>query len=132
MRFGILALAAMGALSLLSQTTHAAVVTAAAASTYDSDGDGVTDLTDNAPGAYEPAQFDTDGDQIGDIIDPMPAQPGPWINIGFGIGGTYNTTPGSGVTINYSVTNAPVGKLWSHRVVSSGRTDAGMLMHFKA
>ena len=94
-----------------ASTAHASTaVTAAAAAFVDSDGDGVPDLTDNAPGLSNPSQTDLDGDQYGDPIDPAPSSPGPVVDIGFQlVPGPYVTTPGAGITINFTTTASPPG-----------------------
>src|SRR5262249_23555780 len=80
----------------------------------DTDADGIPDLIsggtfDNAPSFNNPSQQDSDGDQYGDVIDPTPLTPGPVVDIGFAIGGTYTVAPGAGVTINFTTTNSPPG-----------------------
>ncbi|MCC6963041.1 MAG: VCBS repeat-containing protein, partial [candidate division Zixibacteria bacterium] len=48
----------------------------------DSDGDGMPDVIDNCPSAYNPSQADTDADSIGDACDEcIDIDPAPW---GFG------------------------------------------------
>lgn len=68
----------------------------------DTDGDGVNDLVDNAPGAFDPSQVDTDADQIGDIIDPTPINSNPALgDPGLGFGGPYTIPSGSSVAVDY-------------------------------
>jgi hypothetical protein len=104
------------ACALGAPAASATTVTAAAAPTFDSDGDSVPDFNDFSPGSYDPANTDADNDQIGDVIDPTPFSPGPWITIDFAIGGTYTVAPGAGVSINFTTVTPPVGNFGNIRL----------------
>lgn len=45
---------------------------------FDTDGDGVVDVDDNCPWAYNPDQADYDNDQVGDLCDNCPEVPNPY------------------------------------------------------
>src|SRR4051812_11614724 len=71
LRASIVPAVVLGAL-VLAPAAHAftpSIVLYANRGLVDSDGDGVSDVTDNAPGTFDPSQVDADADQIGDIID---------------------------------------------------------------
>jgi hypothetical protein len=83
--------------------------------TIDTDGDGVNDLVDNAPGAFDPSQIDSDADQIGDIIDPTPFNSNPALgDPGLGFGGPYTIPSGSSVGIDYVMTLQTPPGAWGH------------------
>src|SRR6188472_3971353 len=68
----------------------------------DTDGDGVADLVDNAPGTSNPSQVDTDADQIGDAIDPTPVNSNPALgDPGLGMLGPYTIPSDSNVALDY-------------------------------
>jgi hypothetical protein len=88
------------------------VVPWASRNTVDSDGDGIADLFDNAPGASNASQLDADGDTIGDIIDSQPLTVGPNLGAdpGLGLGAPYTITAGAHAQIDYFVaTFTPAG-----------------------
>ena len=66
-----------GQLLILNEANASSLVLGAQQLTVDSDGDGLPDLLDNAPGTPNVAQFDTDNDGIGDAIDPTPVNSNP-------------------------------------------------------
>ena len=69
--------------------------------TVDTDGDGIPDLTDFAPGVVD-NQMDTDNDGIGDIIDPTPFNSNPALgDPGLGMLGPYTIASGSSVALDY-------------------------------
>jgi hypothetical protein len=83
--------------------------------TIDTDGDGVNDLVDNAPGTFDPSQVDTDADQIGDIIDPTPVNSNPALgDPGLGFFGPYTIPSGSSVAIDYLMTLQTPPGAWGH------------------
>ena len=89
-------------LAINTQAATPQLVPWAMRTTVDTDGDGVNDLVDNAPGAFDPSQVDTDADQIGDIIDPTPINSNPALgDPGLGFGGPYTISSGSSVAIDY-------------------------------
>jgi hypothetical protein len=102
----VLTLCAFAATSFLPAAAQTAVtVPWALRNTVDTDGDGVNDLVDNAPGAFDPSQVDTDADLIGDIIDPTPVNSNPFLgDPGLGFGGPYTIPAGSSVAIDYLMT----------------------------
>src|SRR5689334_1472796 len=87
-------------------STHAqTIVTYSQRGTVDSDGDGINDLVDNAPGTSNVSQVDTDADQIGDAIDPTPFGSNPALgDPGLGVGGPYTIPLGTHAFIDYLMT----------------------------
>jgi hypothetical protein len=83
--------------------------------TVDTDGDGVPDLVDNAPGFFDVSQMDSDMDQIGDVIDPTPSQSVPNLGDPFlGMNGPHTISAGAHVFVDYLMMNfAPPGQ-WGH------------------
>jgi hypothetical protein len=83
--------------------------------TVDSDGDGVVDLLDNAPGTSNLSQEDTDMDQIGDAIDPTPSTSVPNLGDPFlGIAPALSITAGSNANFDYILMNAAPPGAWGH------------------
>src|SRR4051812_23034836 len=81
----------------------------------DTDGDGVNDLVDNAPGAFDPSQVDADADQIGDIIDPTPFGSNPFLgDPGLGMLGPYTIPSGSSVALDYLMALQTPPGAWGH------------------
>lgn len=81
----------------------------------DTDGDGVADLVDNAPGTANPSQVDTDADQIGDIIDPTPVNSNPALgDPGLGMLGPYTIASGSSVALDYIMTLQTPPGAWGY------------------
>jgi len=91
------------------------ITTWALRTTVDTDGDGVNDLVDNAPGTFDPSQVDADADQIGDIIDPTPFSSNPALgDPGLGFFGPYTIPSGSNVAIDYLMTLQTPPGAWGH------------------
>jgi len=83
--------------------------------TVDTDGDGINDLMDNAPGAFDVSQIDTDADLIGDIIDPTPFNNNPALGDPFlGMGGPYMIASGSSVSLDYLMMAQTPPGAWGH------------------
>jgi hypothetical protein len=106
------------AVALLVARTEAAtpqISTWALRTTVDTDGDGVNDLMDNAPGAFDPSQVDADADQIGDIIDPTPVNSNPALgDPGLGMLGPYTINSGSSVALDYIMNSLTPPGAWGH------------------
>jgi hypothetical protein len=98
-------------LSLLHGTSAAQlVVLAAQQGTVDSDGDGVMNINDNAPGTFNPFQEDTDNDGIGDAIDPTLMTSNPSLgDPGLGIYSPASISPGGTAAFPYTVLIEPPG-----------------------
>jgi hypothetical protein len=89
-------------LAVRAEAATPQLATWALRTTVDTDGDGVNDLVDNAPGTFDPSQIDSDADQIGDIIDPTPFNSNPALgDPGLGMLGPYTITSGSSVALDY-------------------------------
>jgi hypothetical protein len=112
----VLVLCALAATSYLPAAAQTAVtVPWALRTTVDTDGDGVNDLVDNAPGAFDPSQVDADADQIGDIIDPTPVNSNPFLgDPGLGMGGPYTIAAGSSASLGYLMMLATPPGGWGH------------------
>jgi Thrombospondin type 3 repeat len=82
--------------------------------TVDTDGDGIPDLVDNAPGVAND-QADNDADGIGNVIDPTPNNSNPALgDPGLGMLGPYTIFSGSSVSLDYAmVLQVPPGA-WGH------------------
>ena len=108
---------ALGA-TLFVMTANAAtpqLVSWALRNTVDTDGDGVADLVDNAPGIANVSQIDTDADQIGDIIDPTPTTSIPNLgDPGLGMLGPYTISSGSSVSLDYLMALQTPPGAWGH------------------
>ena len=125
--FSLLVISMAAVFFLAGSVARAATaVTAAQAELVDTDGDGIPDIHsgnsyDNASrDVSNPSQSDEDGDQYGDVIDPTPTVPGPFVDIGFAIGGTYTVAPGAGVNINFTTTNSPPGDFGHINIMMDG------------
>lgn len=104
MRASLVGLLAAGAISLFIARAASAVqvVPWSLRTTVDSDGDGINDLFDNAPGLSNPSQTDLDADLIGDPIDPTPSNNNP--NFGdmvLGMNGPHAIAAGAHVFVDY-------------------------------
>lgn len=101
----------LGCVSLSSWAAQAStIVPISQQLTVDSDGDGLVDLLDNAPGTSNPSQVDTDNDGIGDDIDPTPVNSNP--NLGdplLILGVPVPITAGSNANFSYLTLNTPPG-----------------------
>lgn len=76
----------------------------------DTDGDGLADDVDNAPGTVNVDQLDTDADGIGDAIDPTPVNSNPFFgDPGLGIYGPLPIYPGGTAVFDYTVITQPPG-----------------------
>jgi hypothetical protein len=107
----------LGASTLVSSVQAATpqLVPWALRNSVDTDGDGTTDLTDNAPGFFDPSQIDTDNDQIGDVIDPTPFNSDPNLGDPFlGMGGPYTIASGSSVSLDYLMMSQTPPGAWGH------------------
>jgi len=106
------------AVAMLTAQAEAAtpqISTWALRTTVDTDGDGVNDLMDNAPGAFDPSQVDADADQIGDIIDPTPMNSNPALgDPGLGMLGPYTIASGSNVALDYIMNSQTPPGAWGH------------------
>jgi hypothetical protein len=106
------------AASIFVMRTDAAtpqLVTWALRNTVDTDGDGVADLVDNAPGTFNSSQIDTDADGIGDIIDPTPVNSNPALgDPGLGMLGPYTIPSGSNVALDYLMASQTPPGAWGH------------------
>ncbi len=88
-------------LSNLDDAKSSSLVLAAQQSTIDSDGDGVPDLVDNAPGISN-NQADADADGIGDAIDPTPFISNPNLgDPGLGVNSSPSILVGGTATFDY-------------------------------
>jgi hypothetical protein len=107
----LLAAATLAFLASLTCTARGAtLVPVSQQYTVDSDGDGVADLLDNAPGATDPSQTDADNDAIGDIIDPTPLGSNPFLGDPLLVlGVTSPILAGSNANFDYQVLNTPPG-----------------------
>jgi hypothetical protein len=119
MRSVVLKALALGAIYLVFSAAQAKAATAqivpwALRGTVDTDGDGVPDLVDNAPGVAND-QADTDADAIGDAIDPTPVNSNPFLgDPGLGMLGPYTISAGSHAFLDYSmILQTPPGG-WGH------------------
>jgi hypothetical protein len=106
------------AASLLAVPASAAtpqLATWASRTTVDTDGDGIPDLFDNAPGFFDPSQVDMDADQIGDVIDPTPSNSNPALgDPGLGMLGPYTIASGSSVALDYIMNLQTPPGAWGH------------------
>ena len=83
--------------------------------TVDTDGDGINDLVDNAPGVLRPSQIDTDNDAIGDVIDPTPVNNNPSLgDPGLGMLGPYTIASGASVALDYIMTLQTPPGAWGY------------------
>jgi hypothetical protein len=88
-------------------------------STVDTDGDGVPDLVDFAPGVFD-NQMDTDNDGIGDPIDSMPSTSMPYYgDTVLGLTGPYTINAGGTVNVSYNI-SLPVDGDWGHIDIDFG------------
>jgi hypothetical protein len=95
-------------LVLVPSSSQAVVTTLANAGTVDSDGDGVFDIFDNAPGTSNVSQIDTDNDGIGDAIDPTPFASNPNLgDPGLLLGAPSIIPVGSSASVPYLVVTPP-------------------------
>lgn len=104
MRALLVGLITVGALGLfqIGSAPAAVVVPWSLRTTVDSDGDGVNDLFDNAPGFFDVSQVDTDNDAIGDVIDPTPSNSNPYLgDLVLGMNGPYTIAAGAHVFVDY-------------------------------
>lgn len=101
----LLAAFSLGCVAFSSLAAHAStIVPASQYLTVDSDGDGIADYVDNAPGAFNPFQEDTDADLIGDAIDPTPSTSVPFLgDPGLLLGPAAPITAGGSGVFNYLV-----------------------------
>ncbi len=106
----------IGCVTLSSVAAQAStIVPVSQQMTVDSDGDGVVDLLDNAPGTSNPFQEDMDTDQIGDAIDPTPTTSVPNLGDPFlGIAPALSITAGSNANFDYILMNAAPPGTWGH------------------
>jgi hypothetical protein len=96
--------------SCASQAFSFTAVPIAQQGTVDSDGDGVMDVVDNAPGTFNSDQTDTDNDGIGDAIDPTPGNSNPSLgDPGLGIYAPPSILPGGTASFPYTVLTTPPG-----------------------
>jgi hypothetical protein len=104
-------------LTLSLATAHAATPQLAPwanRNTVDTDGDGVPDLVDNAPGVAND-QSDNDADGIGNVIDPTPNNSNPALgDPGLGMLGPYTIYSGSSVSLDYKMTLQVPPGAWGH------------------
>jgi hypothetical protein len=86
------------------------VLNSSAAAVVDSDGDGVADLVDNAPGASNPGQEDNDADLIGNIIDLSPSTPNPGsVPISLTFSGPTSILAGQDWLFSLTPSDTPIG-----------------------
>ncbi len=85
------------------------ITTWSTVSRQDVDGDGVTDVNDDAPTVSDPDQIDSDGDGWGDASDPNPFAGDNPSSISFSIGDSYSITTGGTLVLEVSVSSIPAG-----------------------
>jgi hypothetical protein len=113
MRYTVTTLALVCVFTLRASCTLASTSVAipiAQQGTVESDGDGVFDIFDNAPGADNADQIDTDADQIGDVIDPTPFNSNPNLgDPGLGVFDSPSIAPGGTASFSYVLLTTPPG-----------------------